>query len=704
MADELNVKKQIDMVFSIANSLRGTYQPEKYRDVIIPMTIIRRLECALEATKGAVCSAFEANPKVPDAILRRKAGNLPFYNTSRYSLRSLLADPQHLDRNLVTYLDAFSPNIREIIQGLEFKTQIKKMKDGSCLTGVVRKFADLDLDPARVSNHAMGYMFEEIIRRFSENAEAGDHYTPREVIRLMTRLALAEGSEDLLEPGKVIKVADVACGTGGMLSTAQAELAKLAPKADVYLYGQEILPESYSICLADMLIKGQRADNIRNADTMKEDCFPDDKFRIELINPPFGQPWGGKDAHDGVEAAVKQEHERYHGRFPWGLPATSDMQLLFMQHVVYKLDDERGRACVISNGLPLFSGSTKSGESQIRRGLLENDLVEAIVGLPTDLFYNTGIGIYVWVISKNKRPERRGRVQLIDATDVWTPMRRSMGNKRKMLSDEQIEQIVDVYSSFEESGRSRILPNEEFLYREYSVFQPLQRDYAITDDRIDDICAGKFTENMHNPAKLEKLQAIDVADRTKRQEADLEKLTANEPVFERMIAALRANISDEVTYDESAFKKRLKKTLTSAGVTLDAGTLVTLVDRLSRMNKNAPLRKNREGYLILDNGTKDKELVKLSESVEDYMEREVLPYVPDAQWVGEDSQVSIYSNGKMLSGPALAAAKEAPVGAEIPFTRYFYRYEAPESSDILLDEFMRLENQLEKELEGLVEA
>ena len=378
------------------------------------------------------------------------------------------------------------------------------------------------------------------------------------------------------------------------------------------------------------------------------------------------------------------------------------MQLLFMQHVVYKLDDERGRACVISNGSPLFSGSTKSGESQIRRGLLENDLVEAIIGLPTDLFYNTGIGIYVWVISKSKRPERRGKVQLINATDIWTPMRRSMGNKRKMLSDEQIERIVGIYKAFEESDRSHILPNEEFLYREYSVFQPLQRDYAVTDERIDGICAGKFMENMHNPDKLEKLQAIDSADRTKKQEADLEKLVSNEPVFEQMVAVLRDHVSDEASFDEVTFKKRLKKTLANAGVTPDASTLATLVDRLSRPDKNAPLRKNREGYLVLDNSTKDKELVKLSEPVEDYMEREVLPYVPDARWVDEDSQASIYGSGKMLSGPTLAAAKEAPIGAEIPFTRYFYKYEAPESSDELLEEFVRLEGQLDEELKGLV--
>lgn len=396
---QIDVKKQVDHVFSIANSLRGTYQADKYKDVIIPMTIIRRLECALEETKNAVCVIFEQDNTTPDAILKQFSG-YPFYNTSRYTLEKLLAEPAQLHRNLKTYLEAFSPNIRMILgkdEGLDFFSQIDKMHKGSRLTGVVRKFAELDLAPERISNVAMGYMFEELIRRFSENAEAGDHYTPREVVRLLVRLGLAEGGEDLFKPGKNINVADVACGTGGMLSVAKGELADMAPQASVYLYGQEVNPESHAICLADMLIKNQRANSIQLADTMKEDCFPGEHMRLQFVNPPFGQPWGGKDAATGVEKAVKAEHAKPASlsRFPAGLPASGDMQLLFMQHVVYKMERDAGRACVISNGSPLFSGSTASGESQVRRWLLENDLIEAIIGLPGSLFYNTDISIYV---------------------------------------------------------------------------------------------------------------------------------------------------------------------------------------------------------------------------------------------------------------------------------------------------------------------
>ena len=673
MPEQFDVKRQVDIVFSIANTLRGPYQPDKHKDVIIPMTIIRRLECALEPTKEKVCARFEANPKTPDAVLRNIAG-LPFYNTSRWTLRKLLSDAPSLKRNLKHYLDAFSPNIRQILADLEFDKQIEKMAKNSRLTGTVRKFADLDLDPQRVNNVAMGYMFEEIIRRFSENAEAGDHYTPREVVRLLTKLALAEGSDDLGMPGRVINVADVACGTGGMLSVTYEELNAAYPDADIYLYGQEVNEESHAICLSDMLIKGQRADNIRLADTMKEDCFPDDKMRLVLINPPFGQPWGGKDAADGVEKAVNDERRKVNGRFPAGLPAKSDMQLLFMQHVIYKLDKNLGRACVISNGSPLFSGGTTSGESQIRRWLLANDYIEAIIGLPTDLFYNTGIGIYVWVISMNKKPERQGFVQLIDATGMWEPMRRSLGKKRRFISEEQIEEIVDIYTSFTESDVCRIFPNEEFIYREYSVYQPYQRSFMITDERIDAMVAGSFSRSMHNQARLEELRAIDEMDRTATQERDLRKLENSEPVFEQIVAILRANVSEREWLDSKEFARHVKGLLSQ--LRQPKAVLDKVCEFMSVMDKRAPVSYDRNGDVILDSATKDTETVRLAEDVEDYMEREVLPFVPDACWRFEESDDSIKT------------------GAEIPFTKYFYEYEAPEASDVLLSRFFELEDEL----------
>lgn len=679
-----SVKKQINTVFSIANTLRGTYQPDKYRDVIIPMVILRRLECALEETKDAVCDAYEDNPNTPEAVLRTISRH-SFFNTCRYNLKKLLGDAQHLKANLKTYIEGFSPNIKEIFSDLEFEKEIDKMAKGSKLTGVVRKFSELDLDPATVNNVAMGYMFEEVIRRFSENAEAGDHYTPREVVRLVTRLALAEGCDDLKQPGKVIKVGDFACGTGGMLSVAHEQLSESCPDADVYLYGQEVIPDTHAVALADMLIKGQRAENIRLADTMKEDCFPDDKMRLVLMNPPFGQAWGGKDASDGVEKAVTDEAKRINSRFPAGLPAKSDMQLLFMQHVIYKLDDENGRAAVISNGSPLFSGGTSSGESQIRRWLLENDYIEAIVGMPGDLFYNTGISIYIWVLSKNKAPKRRGYVQLIDATDKWEKMRKSLGNKRKQISPEQIDEIVELYTNFEENEHSRIFPKEEFLYKEYTVKQPLQRSYQITEERIEKLAEGKFKDDFHNPAKLEELSLIDDVDKTDKQKREYKALIDAEPVFEQMLDILRENIMDVATQDFASFEADVKRMLSvlpdykQKETTAQRKSVIDkVVDAMSEMDKDAPLRHKRDGSVIYDDATKDTEIVKLLESVEDYCEREVYPYVPDAKWFDEEDD------------------KHVKTGAEIPFTRYFYKYVKPESSDKLLEEFNALEAKLQE--------
>lgn len=409
----IDVSKEVALVWSIANTLRGAYTSDKYKDVIIPMVIIRRFECALADTKQAVLKKFKANPKAPAAILEKES-NYPFYNTSEFTLARLLNDSDNIAENFVSYIEGFSANVQMILANLEFKKQIEKMDKNNRLYSVVKKFSEIDFDPKSIDGMKMGYIFEDIIRRFSENAEAGDHYTPREVIRLLVNILLAEGCNDLLtEEGKVATVLDAACGSGGMLSTAHDFLARKNPFIDVRLFGQEINPESYAICMADMLIKNEDARNIKGgeaANTLKYDCFPDQKARLVIMNPPFGTPWGGKDAPDGQEKAVRDANKKG-GRFEHGLPGTGDAQLLFMQHAINKLDDRNGRAAIISNGSPLFSGSTTSGESQIRRWMLEEDLIEAIIALPSQLFYNTDIGIYAFILSKNKRPDRKGRVE-----------------------------------------------------------------------------------------------------------------------------------------------------------------------------------------------------------------------------------------------------------------------------------------------------
>lgn len=409
----IDVSTEVNFIWSIANKLRGPYQSDKYKDVIIPMVIIRRLECALQETKDVVVTQYLKMPTYPAKAMYKISG-YQFYNTSEFTLAELVNDAEHLALNFKSYINGFSPNIQDIIKNLEFDKQIDKMDKHNRLLAVVKAFSEIDLNPKTIDNMKMGYIFEELIRKFSENAEAGDHYTGRDIIKTMVSILLAEGCDDIFDDGKIVTILDQAAGTGGMLSTANNYIKRFNPTADVRLFSQEVNPESYAMCLAEMLIRGQNADNIRLQDTMKADCFKDTKMRFVIENPPFGQPWGGKDAPEGDEEAVKAEVLKgTSGRFPAGAPSSGDMQLLFIQSAINKMDDECGRAAIIENGSPLFSGSTSSGESQIRRWLLENDYIEAIIQLSTDMFYNTGIATYIWVLSKNKRAERKGKYSLL---------------------------------------------------------------------------------------------------------------------------------------------------------------------------------------------------------------------------------------------------------------------------------------------------
>ena len=485
----VDVTTETNMIWSIANKLRGPYQSDKYKDVIIPMTIIRRFECALAETKDAVVAKFKANPKYPAKAMYRISG-YEFYNTSEFTLKELTNDADHLAANFRSYLKGFSANVQGIIENLDFDKQITKMDTNNRLLSVVTAFSELDLDPKTIDSIKMGYIFEDLIRRFSENAEAGDHYTGRDIIKAMVSIILAEGCEDIFEDKKIITICDQAAGTGGMLSTAYNYIKRFNATAEIKLFSQEVNPESYAECLAEMLIKGQDEEHIRKADTFQQDCFPDTRMRFVLENPPFGTAWGGKDAPEGAEAAVKKEHAKgLAGRWGAGLPGTSDAQLLFVQSAVDKMDEKVGRAVIVENGSPLFSGGTASGESQIRRWLLESDLLEAIIALPTDLFYNTGIATYLWVLSKNKREARKGKVQLIDASNLCHPLRKSLGKKRNEITPDDRKKITELYANFEENEFCKIFDNEDFLYREYAVMQPLQRSYMLSMTSASSVCA-----------------------------------------------------------------------------------------------------------------------------------------------------------------------------------------------------------------------
>lgn len=700
----IDASKEIKMVLSIANTLRGPYRAENYKDVIIPMIILRRLECALAKTKKAVVAAYKKNPKAPAQLLCKKSG-YQFYNTCEFDLANLLTEAPAIVENLTFYIDSFSPNVQDLFEELKFKEEIKNLDKHNRLLGVVKKFSELDLDPDRVDNVKMGYMFEDIIRRYSENANAGDHYTPREVIRLLTSILLAEGCSDVFSEGREVTVLDMACGSGGMLSTCYDFILRMNPDANVRLFGQENNPESHAICLADMLIKGQAAENIRFADTMKKDCFDDTEMRFVIANPPFGQSWGGKDADDGVEKAVRDEHKKKTGsRFPAGLPATGDMQLLFMQHAVYKMQKGVGRAAIISNGSPLFSGNTTSGESQIRRYLLENDLVEAIVGLPTQLFYNTDIAIYAFILSKGKRKERKGKVQFINATDLWTPLQRSLGKKRREISKDQIKLITEVYADFVPCKKtqwcekrkhdcvieSRIFDREEFLYKEWSVYQPLQRRGTISEASIETLHTSAYftaNTNVFNEAKFEELEQTNP--RSSADEKAYKKQVNGKKFTEDVIAALKQHESDKVYDDFSKFVVALKKILTDVDG-LSPSRLNSIAMELSEIDKTAVVQKDKRGHVLIDPTTKDTEIIRLNQDAEEYMQAEVFPHIPDAMYMYEFDE----------NKPESTTNKEK-LGAEFPFTRYFYEYHEPEKADDLLAQFMELEKSLSAKIDDL---
>src|SRR5271157_1873879 len=500
-------------IWSVADLLRGDYKQSDYGKVILPFTVLRRLDCVLEATKDTVLAEFAAKKQAgvnPEPFLLRKAGQ-SFYNTSPMDMRKLIGDQDHIRENLFAYVQAFSASVRDIFERFDFFSQVERLAKAKLLYQVTEKFANIDLHPDKVSNAEMGHVFEELIRKFAElsNETAGEHFTPREVIRLMVNLIFVEDDEVLTKPGVVRTIYDPAAGTGGMLSVAEEHLTAMNPQARMTMFGQELNPESYAICKADMLIKGQNVGNIVFGNTLSDDGHVGQKFDYMLSNPPFGVEW------KKVEKEVRKEHENdgFNGRFGPGLPRVSDGSMLFLMHLISKMRpvaDGGSRFGIVLNGSPLFTGGAGSGESEIRRYALENDLVEAIIGLPTDMFYNTGISTYVWIVSNRKPGPRKGKVQLIDASSFWRKMRKSLGSKRKEMSEEQIADVTRLFGAFvqaqlatlidaegKEAGRaivaageqapqppeggkvklaplSRIFPNTAFGFRTITVERPLR--------------------------------------------------------------------------------------------------------------------------------------------------------------------------------------------------------------------------------------
>ncbi len=674
--DKSVLDDKANFIWGIAKKLRGVYMPDKYGDVIIPMTILRRFECSLKNTKKAVLEEYAKNNNLPEQYLYKISG-YQFYNTSHYSLAELCNDSKHIEANMKEYIGEFSENVRNTLDGLEFGSHIEKMETGGCLFSVVEEFSKLDIGPEEFDSIEMGYIFENLISRFFANVDAGQFYTGRDIIRMMVAVLLSEGCDDIKDPQKVVTVCDQACGTGGMLSTAYDAIKEINPTANVQLFGQEFMPVSWSVGLAEMLIKGQESRNFRHADTFKKDCFPNQKMRFMIENPPFGTPWSGNDAKDGQEEAVRNEFARgKDGRWGAGLPAGGDSQLLFLQSAIDKMDDKVGRAAIIENGSPLFTGGTMSGESKIRRSLLERDLIEAIIALPTELFYNTGIQTYVWILSKNKRQERKDKVQLIDASKIFHKLRKPLGNKKNEFLKTDIDKIVKLYKDFEDADPelSKVFNKNEFIYREYTVMQPLQRSYAITQTRIENMLANGTLNSLYDEVKVYELEHAEKL--SSKDQKKLDEFHKNKEIYDKVLEALQEAESDKKYGSPEEFEPVLKAALD--GIELDKKIVAKLMDGLSEMDKSAKIQTKRNGEIEYDKATKDSEIVKFDEDVDEYMEREVLPHIPDAKYFDEDK-----------------------IGAEIPFTRYFYKYQEPKSSEELEKEFLNLEKSVNERVAKL---
>ena len=665
-----NFQEKISFIWDLADLLRFAYKRNERQKVILPFTVLKRFDCVLSDSKKAVLETYHRykgqfenmEPVLLNAAKDRNDNSLRFYNYSKYDFKALLEDPEHIEQNLMNYLDCFSMNVQDIFENFYIKAHIARLAKADLLFLLIKKFSEskVDLHPDVVSNHEMGTIFEELIRKFAEqsNEEAGEHFTPRDVVKLMTKLILIENGENLKKEDIIKTVYDPACGTGGMLTSCKDFMTSINKNIDVVLFGQELNEEIYAICKADMLMKGENDENIRGPlSTLSRNQFLDERFDFIISNPPYGTKW------EQDEDAVRKEVERgFEGRFGAGLPRINDGQLLFLQHMISKMKiDEKSRIAVITNGSPLFTGDAGQGESNIRKWMIENDLIEAIIALPDQLFFNTGIHTYIWVLTNEKPPERVGKIQLINTIAFFKKMRKSLGNKRNYLNVEDIDKIVELYDNFKENKYCKIFDNEEFGYTKVIVERPLQLNYHITEERL---------ENLYSVNSFVRLAESNQKDPEKK----LEKEEEGKRKQEEIINALKG-IGNHLYKNCDEFESKVKKALD--GFNLSQNLIKNIILVLSEHDDSADYVRDKKGNKIPDPNLRDSEKVPLEQDIKEYFEREVKPYYSDA-WMDR---------------------KKDKIGYEINFTKYFYKYVPPRP----LEEIEKDIKQVTAEIQELLE-
>lgn len=661
-------KEMVKFIWSICNLLRGPYKRNEYRKVILPLTVLRRFDCILAPTKDKVLTRHNALKGKSENIIRPELCRITqtdFYNLSKLDFNRLLDDPNHIAQNLNSYINAFSPNVRQIMERFEFGQEVLKMAEKNLLYEVVKAFCSdkVDLSLENVDNMGMGYVFEELIRIGAEqsNEEAGEHFTPREVIELMVNLLLSP-EEDLAKSHVVKKIYDPACGTGGMLSTADKYIRTHNAEAKPILYGQDWNDGAYAVCKSDMLINGSNAENIKLGCIFTQDGFEREKFDYMLANPPFGVEWKQQ------QRFIEKERDSlgYEGRFGAGIPRINDGALLFLQHMISKMNrpqDGGSRIAIVFNGSPLFTGDAGGGESEIRRWIIENDWLEAIVSLPEQLFYNTGISTYIWIVTNRKEKKRKGKIQLIDAREFYLNMKKSLGNKRREIGNGEegkpnhIADITKIYDEFKQNDKrkiktadgvtkeiivSKIFDNEDFGYHKITVERPLRLNFRASVERIARLDEESGFTNLVKSQKKKEEDRLKEIEEGKKRQGQIRKF-------------LRKMDGAKIYKDRKEFLRDLQELDRRNDVRLSAPELQAVLNALSERDETAEICTDKKGNPEADSELRDTENIPLKETIEKYFEREVKPYMPDA-WID-------YNKTK--------------IGYEIPMTRHFYLYEPP---------------------------